>query len=81
MPYCLVVGCLTDSKKKSKEAEKTYQWLKLPDESTKQSKQLRKRWLEVINCDFKPTEHARICSRHFLDTDFLPKKSLRRKRN
>ena len=72
MPYCLVVNCVTDSKRKSKEKEKDYQWLQLPDESTPQSKKLRNRWLEVLNRDFQPSEHARICSRHFLDTDFLP---------
>ena len=70
MPYCVVVNCQSDSKNKTQ--EKDYQWFKLPDESTLQSKCFRKRWLEVINRNFKPSEHTRICSKHFLDTDYLP---------
>ena len=53
MPYCVVVNCQSDSKNKTQ--EKDYQWFKLPDESTLQSKCFRKRWLEVINRNFKPS--------------------------
>ena len=69
MPYCLVVDCLTGSKKVPL---KPYQWLQIPDESTPQSKKLRKKWLEVCNRDFIPSEHTRICSKHFKETDFIP---------
>ena len=64
MPYCLVVGCHTGQKKPGIQQ---YQLFYLPEDKGQRTK-----WLNVINRDFVPTAHSRICAKHFEDSDFIP---------
>ena len=66
MPYCAVVGCQSGSSRKWGKLQ--YQQFSLP-----KSSKLKEKWLEKINRDFIPTDHTRICAKHFQNCDFVPK--------
>ena len=66
MPYCAVVSCQSGSKKPGEK----YQMFQLPDPI--KSKGLRTQWLNRLNRNFIPTEHTRVCAKHFQQSDFVP---------
>ena len=67
MPTCSVVGCFNGfPKTKSRPFEEKHQSFKIP-----KTVALRKRWLEKINReDIFDADSARVCAKHFRDTDF-----------
>ncbi|CAG4981793.1 unnamed protein product [Colias eurytheme] len=62
---CCVDGCLT--------AKEDITYFKLPISRT-----LRKKWLDAINSSFKLTDDAVVCSRHFLEDNYMIVRGKRR---
>ena len=67
MPYCAAVTCESGTGRKNVEK---YQFFQLPDPV--KFKGLRTQWLQRLGRDFTPTEHTRVCAKHFKPSDFVP---------
>ena len=62
MAPCVVYGCKTGYGPNSP---------KIPVHKFPDEKMLRQKWIHQINRDdFKPTEHSRVCERHFVEAAF-----------
>ena len=69
MPYCAAVSCQSGTGRKNVEK---YQFFQLPD--ALKFKGLRSQWLQRLGRDFTPTQHTRVCAKHFKPSDFVPDK-------
>lgn len=71
MVYCAVVGCLSNNNKKSKTVS-SYRFFTFP-----KNKQICSSWIHNCYQQHKfNVQTARICSKHFLESDYCMKEKL-----
>ena len=64
MPTCVIPGCHSGSGRE----EVKYQLEPFP-----KSEELKRKWMDKINRpNFKPSQNAKVCSKHFRRKDFVP---------
>ena len=79
---CAAVGCKTGYKQ-SKYNQKTLKSATLHKFPLNNKTLLNKWILKIKRKNFQPNEHSRLCSKHFLDSDFITESTdlKKRKRN